>query len=261
MACAIAAAANHAGGMITPGRFLLSLFAVASICVDVALAANFEGAEPSEALFGCMLGLMLGQIGLIAAGWIRRPEAWPVWSIAMLGSIGLGGSLLATLEKIPLLHWAIVLSVFAVLCVALPMIYRIGRREAKSQFSLAAIFALTTAATIVCFAALQSDFPWHELPVALPGLMVWSCPTMVVALTLSETKEDRQRQLVIGLGAILAISLTAAWLLPALWNRMPLVIAWESFYLLIAGIVAIQAIANDEAALGKQAESPTISQL
>lgn len=247
--------------MITPGRFLLSLLAVASICIDVALAANFEGAEPSEALFGCLLGLMLGQIGLLSAGWIRRPDAWPVWSIAMLGSIALGSALLATIEKIPPSHWAIVLSVFAVLCVALPMIYRIGRREAKSQFSLAAIFALTTAATLVCFAVLQSDFPWQELPVALPGLMVWSCPTMVVALTLSETKEDRQRQLVIGVGAILAISLAAAWMLPALWNRMPLVIAWESLYLLIAGMVAVQAIANDEAVVAKQAESPTISQL
>ncbi|QDU73050.1 hypothetical protein Pan97_00170 [Bremerella volcania] len=232
--------------MITPGRFLLSLLAAASICVDVAIAANLHGSEPSEGLFGCMLGLMLGQIGLIAAGWIRRPEAWPVWSIAMLGSIALGSTLLATIEKIPLLHWAIVLGVFAVLSVALPLIYRIGRREATSQFSLAAIFALTTGATLVCLAVLQSDFPWQELPVALPGLMVWSCPTMVVALTLCETKEDRQRQLVIGLGAILAISLTAAWMLPALWNRMPLVIAWESFYLLIAGIVALQAIRNDE---------------
>lgn len=247
--------------MITPGRFLLSLLAAASICVDIALAANFQGEQPSEALFGCMLGLMLGQIGLIAAGWIRRPDAWPVWSIAMLGSIGLGSTLLATSEMIPLLHWAIVLSVFAVLCVALPMIYRIGRREAKSQFSLAAIFALTTGATLVCFAVMQSEFPWQELPIALPGLMVWSCPVMVVALTIAEAKEDRQRQLVIGLGAILAISLAAAWMLPALWNRMPLVIAWESFYLLIAGIVALQAIANDEAIVSEPTESPTISQL
>lgn len=253
--------ANHHGGMITPGRFLLSLLVAASICVDIALAANFQGGQPSEALFGCMLGLMLGQIGLIAAGWIGRPDAWPVWSMAMLGSIALGSVLLGTIEKIPLLHWAIVLGVFAVLCVALPMIYRIGRREAKSQFSLAAIFALTTAATLVCFAVLQSDFPWQELPVALPGLMVWSCPTMVVALSISETKEDRQRQLVIGVGAILAISLTAAWMLPALWNRLPLVIAWESFYLLIAGIVALQAIANDEAVASKQTEPETISQL
>lgn len=84
---------------------------------------------------------------------------------------------------------------------------------------------------------------------------------MVVALTIAETKEDRQRQLVIGLGAILAISLAAAWMLPALWNRMPLVIAWESFYLLIAGIVALQAIANDEAIVSEPTESPTISQL
>ncbi|MEW4563883.1 hypothetical protein AB1K70_15215 [Bremerella sp. JC770] len=247
--------------MITPGRFLLTLLAAASICVDVSLAANVQSAEPSEALFGCMLGLVLGQIGLIAAGWVRRFDAWPFWSLAMLGSIGLGSVLLSTIEKIPMLHWAIVLSVFAVLCVALPMIYRMGRREAKSQFSLAAIFALTTAATLVCFAVLQSDFPWQELPVALPGLMVWSCPTMVVALTISETKEDRQRQLVIGLGAILALSMTAAWMLPALWNRMPLVIAWESFYLLIAGIVTLQAMANDEAVMNKQAESATISQL
>ncbi|MBA2113503.1 hypothetical protein [Bremerella alba] len=237
--------------MITPGRFLLSLLAAASICVDISLAANLHSGQPSEALFGCMLGLMLGQIGLIAAGWIRRPEAWPLWSIAMLASIGLGSMLLGAIEKIPLLHWAIILSVFGLLCVALPTIYRMGCREAKSQFSLAAIFALTTAATLVCFAILQSDFPWQELPVALPGLMVWSCPTMVVALTISEIKEDRQRQLVIGLGAILAISLTAAWMLPALWNRMPLVIAWESFYLLIAGIVALQAIANDEVVAGK----------
>ncbi len=240
---------------------MLCLLAFASLCVDVALAANFEGADPSEALFGCMLGLVLGQIGLLAAGWIRRTDLWPVWSVAMLGSIGVGSSLLATVEKIPLLHWAIVLGVFAVLSVALPMIYRIGRREAKSQFSLAAIFALTTAATLVCFVVLQSDFPWQELPVALPGLMVWSCPTMVVALTISETKADRQRQLVIGLGAILALSLTAAWMLPALWNRLPLVIAWESFYLLIAGIVALQAIANDEAVATETPESPTISQL
>jgi len=246
--------------MITPGRFLLTLLAAASICVDVSLAANVQSAEPSEALFGCLLGLVLGQIGLIAAGWARRFDAWPFWSLAMLGSIGLGSVLLATIEKIPMLHWAIVLSVFAMLCVALPMIYRVGLREAKSQFSLAAIFALTTAATLVCFAVLQSDFPWQELPVALPGLMVWSCPTMVVALTISETKEDRQRQLVIGLGAILALSMTAAWMLPALWNRMPLVIAWESFYLLIAGIVTLQAMANDEAVMNKQAESATISQ-
>lgn len=244
--------------MITPGRFLILLLAVASICVDISMAANFSGADPSEALFGCMLGLVLGQISLLAAGWIRRTDMWPVWSVAMLGSISLGGALLSTIEEIPLLHWVIVLGVFAILSVALPMIYRIGRREATSQFSLAAIFALTTAATLVCFVVMQSDFPWQELPVALPGLMVWSCPTMVVALTLSETKEDRQRQLVIGLGAILAVSLMAAWMLPALWNRMPLVIAWESFYLLIAGIVALQAIANDDAVVSKRTESQTI---
>jgi len=247
--------------MITPGRFLLSLLAAASVCVDVALAANLRNGEPSEAVFGCLLGLVVGQIGMIAAGWIRCPDRWPLWSLGMLGSIGLGSVLLATSEKIPLLHWVIVLGVFAMVCVALPMIYRVGRREAKSQFSLAAIFALTTAATLVCFVVLQSNFPWRELPVALPGLMVWSCPTMVVALTIAETKADRQRQLVIGLGAILAMSLTAAWMLPALWNRMPLVIAWESFYLLIAGIVAVQAIANDELMESQQTESPTISQL
>ncbi|MHC2068842.1 hypothetical protein ACYFX5_15345 [Bremerella sp. T1] len=248
--------------MITPGKFLLSLLAAASVCVDVALAANLAGSEPSEGLFGCMLGLLLGQIGLIAAGWIRRPDAWPWWSLAMLGSLGLGSVLLATMDKIPLLHWTVVLGVFAVLSVALPMAYRISRKEATSQFSLAAIFALTTAATLVCMLVLQSDFPWQELPVALPGLMVWACPAMVVALTLSETKEDRQRQLVIGLGAILALSLTAAWMLPSLWNRLPLVIAWETFYLLIAGIVALQAIANDEALTQEQdIKSPTISRL
>ena len=69
---------------------------------------------------------------------------------------------------------------------------------------------------------------------------------MVVALTLSQSMIDRQKQLVIGLGAILVISTIAAWLLPTLWNRLPVVIAWESFYLMIAGIIAIQAITNDE---------------
>ncbi|MEW4455163.1 hypothetical protein AB1L30_21020 [Bremerella sp. JC817] len=238
--------------MITPGRFLLSLLAVASICVDVAIAANVHQIEPSPTIFGCMLGLVLGQIGLVAAGWIRSPRAWPWWSVAMLGCLAMGSFLLGSMDKIPMLHWTIVLGVFGLLSVAMPMMYRMGTREESPQFSLSAIFAITTAATFVCFAVLQSDFPWEELPIALPGLMVWSCPVMVVALTLSESIIDRQRQLVIGLGAILIISTVAAWVLPTLWNRLPLVIAWESFYLMIAGIVAIQAIANDEAVSGRQ---------
>lgn len=243
------------GGMITPGRFLIALLLLASVCIDFSIAANVHSVKPSEMVFGCLLGLILGQIGLIAAGWIRRPTAWPAWSAGMLAGIAAGSFLLGTMEQVPLLHWTILLSVYAVLCVALPTIYRLGRREAKAQFSLAAIFALTTASTLVCVAITQCNFPWEQLPIALPGLMVWSCPVMVVALVLSDEFADRPRQLAIGLGAILAIAVTAAWLLPALWNRLPLVIAWESFYLLIAGIVALTAIANDEEVSLKRSSS------
>ena len=239
-------AAITIGGMITPGRFLISLLLLASVGIDFSIAANVHSVKPSDMVFGCLLGLILGQIGLIAAGWIRRPTAWPAWSAGMLAGIAAGSFLLSTMETVPLLHWTIVLGVYAVLCVALPTIYRLGRREAKAQFSLSAIFALTTASTLLCAAIKQSDFPWEQLPIALPGLMIWSCPAMVVALVLSDEFKDRSRQLAIGLGAILAIALIAAWLLPALWNRLPVVIAWESLYLLIAGIVALTAIANDE---------------
>lgn len=68
---------------------------------------------------------------------------------------------------------------------------------------------------------------------------------MVIGLTMVEQKEDPRRQLAIGLGAILAMSLTAAWLLPAMWNRLPVVIAWESIYLIVAGMVVLQGRAND----------------
>ncbi|PQO36618.1 hypothetical protein [Blastopirellula marina] len=235
--------------MITPGKLLLLLLAAASVCVDFALAANIYAPDPSQTMLGCLLGLILGQIGLVASGWVKRPENWAWWSLALLGAVAGGSVLLGSMGKVPLLHWTIILAVFASLSVSLPMIYRIGHGQAKSQFSLSAIFALMTASTLVCFAVVHIDFPWEELPVALPGLMVWSCPAMVMGLTLVEQKTDPRRQLAIGLGAILAMSLTAAWLLPSMWNRLPVVIAWESIYLIIAGMVVLQARANDTEAI------------
>ncbi len=231
--------------MITPGKLLLFLLATASVCVDIALAANIYAPDPSQTMFGCLLGLILGQIGLLASGWVKRPEAWAWWSLLLMAAVAGGSILLGSMGKVPLLHWTIILAVFATLCVALPMFYRIGHGLASSQFSLSAIFALMTASTLVCFAVVNIDFPWKELPVALPGLMVWSCPAMVIGLTMVEQKEEPRRQLAIGLGAILAISLTAAWLLPTMWNRLPVVIAWESIYLIVAGMVVLQAKAND----------------
>lgn len=242
---AIAERTNHYGGMITPGKLLLLLLVAASLCVDVALAANIYAPDPSQAMFGCLLGIILGQIGLLASGWVKRPDSWAWWSMLLLAAVGVGSVLLGSIGKVPLLHWTIILAVFAILCVALPMFYRIGHGLASSQFSLSAIFGLMTASTLVCFAVVNIDFPWEELPVALPGLMVWSCPAMVIGLTMVEQKEDPRRQLAIGLGAILAMSLTAAWLLPAMWNRLPVVIAWESIYLIVAGMVVLQGRAND----------------
>ncbi|WP_146119051.1 hypothetical protein [Blastopirellula marina] len=233
--------------MITPGRLLLLLLAAASLLVDLALVANIGSPDPSSARVGCLLGLLLGQIGLLASLWVKRPEAWPCWLPITFAGIATGSVLLASLGKVPLLHWTILLSIFATLCVALPTIYRIGHGEAKSQFSLSAIFALTTVATLICYVVLHSDFPWEQLPIALPGLMVWSSPAMVIGLTLVDHRHGSRRQLATGLGAILAISVAAAFLLPDLWNRLPLVIAWESIYLMIAGSVVLQARDNDTA--------------
>lgn len=243
---------NHYGEMVTPGKLLLFLLAAASICVDVALVANTYAPDPSQTMFGCLLGLILGQIGLLASAWVKRPETWAWCSVVLIAAVAGGSFLLGCLGKVPLLHWTIILGVFATLSVSLPMFYRISHGQTKSQFSLAAIFALMTAATLICFAVIHIDFPWQELPIALPGLMVWSCPAMVIGLTMVEQKEDPRRQLAIGLGAILAMSLTAAWLLPSMWNRLPVVIAWESIYLIIAGMVVLQARANDTEAVSPE---------
>ena len=230
---------------MTPGTILCVLLAAASISADLAIASQAEVGPPAAARFGCLLGLVLGQLGILAAGWLRRPDLWPRWCAALGLSVVAASHLLASQDDVPWLHWAILLGLFSAISLLLPWVYSSTARAAQPQFSLAGLFTLTTLATVSCGAVLHSDFPWQQLPVVLPGLVLWAAPALLLTLTLASDDAAAPRQMTIGLALLLVTGTTAAVLIPAPLNRLPLVIAWQSLYLLMAGLVVLQARRND----------------
>ena len=230
---------------MTPGTILFLLLAVASVSADVAIASHAEVGQPSAVRFGCSLGLLLGQLALLTAAWLRTPRLWPRWCAATGLGIVAASHLLASQDDVPWLHWAMLLGVFATISILLPWIYLSSTRNAPPRFSLAGLFTLTTLATLLCGAVLHSDFPWRQLPMVLPGLVLWAAPALLSTLTLTSDEGGAARQMTIGLTLLLTLATIAAVLIPAPLNRLPLVIAWQSLYLLLAGLVVLQARRND----------------
>lgn len=230
---------------MTPGTILFILLAVASVSADLAIASHAEVGHPAAARFGCLLGLLLGQLSLFTAAWLRTPRLWPRWCAAMGLGIVAASHLLASQDDVPWLHWAILLGVFSAISILLPWVYQSSAGAQPPRFSLAGLFTLTTLATLLCGAILHSDFPWQQLPLVLPGLVLWAAPALLLALTLTADNRSAPRQMTVGLTLLLVLGTGAALLIPAPWNRLPLVIAWQSLYLLLAGLVVLQARRND----------------
>jgi len=228
--------------MNTPGRFLIALLICASVCVDLAVSAVAEAGD--SGIMACLLGLVLGQIGLVSLFWLRNPKAWHHCLSAMGAIVSLGAFLLADNESVPVANWMILLSLFASISVSLPAFYRMSTTKAPLQFSLATLFGITTLFTMLFMAILNTNFPWHALPIAIPGLMLWAAPAYVCISCFLLT-EDRQRSLVGGMMSVLGIALALVFFLPPAFRGLPQIVAWESFYLLCAGVVIAEAMRND----------------